>query len=111
MNKHHRFASQHAPAAVEAAGSDGGAALLVIVAGVVAALHVGKLPPGIPVLRAELGMTLVQGGFLLSVMQMAGMTLGILAGLLADRMGLRRTMLAGLCLLALGCGSGVTDCP
>ena len=91
---------------VGATGSDGAAALLVIGAGVVAALHVGKLPPGIPVLRAELGLTLVQGGFLLSVMQLAGMTLGILAGLLADRMGLRRTMLAGLCLLALGCAGG-----
>lgn len=77
-------------------------AVLVILAGVCAALHVGKLPPGIPVLRAELGLTLVQGGFLLSVMQMAGMTLGVLAGLLADRTGLRRTMLLGLCLLTLG---------
>ncbi len=97
-----------APEARQSAGSDGFAALLVIAAGVVAALHVGKLPPGLPVLRAELGLTLVQGGFLLSVVQMAGMTLGILAGLLADRMGLRRTMLLGLCLLTLGCGVGAS---
>ncbi|MCX7251894.1 MAG: MFS transporter, partial [Burkholderiales bacterium] len=91
-----------------AAALDGRAAWLVIVAGVVAALHVGKLPPGIPILRAELGLTLVQAGFLLSVMQVAGMLLGALAGLLADRMGLRRTMLLGLCLLALGCALGAT---
>ena len=75
---------------------DSRVAWLVIIAGVVAALHVGKLPPGIPILRAELGLTLVQAGFLLSVMQVAGMLLGALAGLLADRMGLRRTMLLGL---------------
>jgi len=106
MTNRHQAVPQDSPASSAAIGSDGAAALLVIVAGVVAALHVGKLPPGIPVLRAELGLTLVQGGFLLSVMQIAGMALGILAGLLADRMGLRRTMLAGLCLLALGCGSG-----
>lgn len=85
---------------------DSRAAWLVIVAGVVAALHVGKLPPGIPILRAELGLSLVQAGFLLSVMQVAGMLLGALAGLLADRMGLRRTMLLGLGLLALGCALG-----
>jgi MFS transporter, CP family, cyanate transporter len=96
-----------APEALLPSGrSDGVAALLVIAAGVVAALHVGKLPPAIPVLRDELGLSLLQGGFLLSVMQMAGMTLGILAGLLADRMGLRRTMLAGLCLLTLGSAGG-----
>lgn len=106
MTNRHQAVPQDSPASFAAIGTDGAAALLVIVAGVVAALHVGKLPPGIPVLRAELGLTLVQGGFLLSVMQIAGMALGILAGLLADRMGLRRTMLAGLCLLALGCGSG-----
>ncbi len=82
------------------------AAWLVIGAGVVTALHVGKLPPAIPVLRAELGLTLVQAGFLLSVMQVAGMMLGALAGLLADRVGLRRTMLLGLGLLTLGCALG-----
>lgn len=97
-----------APEARHPGASDGVAALLVIAAGVVAALHVGKLPPGIPVLRAELGLTLVQGGFLLSVMQMAGMTLGVLAGLLADRTGLRRTMLLGLCLLTLGSAAGAS---
>ena len=95
-----------APEALHPGSSDGVAALLVIAAGVVAALHVGKLPPAIPVLRDELGLTLVQGGFLLSVMQMAGMALGILAGLLADRMGLRRTVLIGLCLLTLGSAAG-----
>ena len=48
-------------------------ALLVILAGVVAALHVGKLPPAIPVLQEALGLTLVQAGFLLSLVQLAGM--------------------------------------
>lgn len=96
----------HADHGAAAPGSS--IAWLVIGSGVVAALHVGKLPPVIPVLRTELGLTLVQAGFLLSVMQVAGMLLGVLAGLLADRMGLRRTMLLGLCLLALGCALGAT---
>ena len=73
---------------------------LVISAGVCAALHVGKLPAALPVLREALGVSLLQAGFLLSLVQLAGMALGIAVGLVADGLGLRRTMLAGLWLLA-----------
>jgi len=76
-------------------------ALVIILAGVAAALHVGKLPPAIPVLRETLGVTLVQAGFLLSLVQMAGMALGLVVGLAADRVGLRRAMLSGLLLLSV----------
>ncbi|MFY9513123.1 MAG: MFS transporter, partial [Rubrivivax sp.] len=68
-------------------------ALIVILAGVVAALHVGKLPPAIPVLRDALGLGLVQAGFLLSLVQLAGMTAGAVFGVVADGLGLRRSML------------------
>lgn len=81
-------------------------AALVVAVGVTCALHVGKLPVAIPVLRESLGLTLVQAGFLLSVVQLAGMTLGLLVGLLADRLGTGRVMLAGLVLLALGSALG-----
>ena len=40
------------------------AAALVVAVGIVGALHVGKLPPAIPVLKDALGVTLVQAGFL-----------------------------------------------
>jgi MFS transporter, CP family, cyanate transporter len=76
-------------------------ALLVILAGVVAALHIGKLPPAIPVLREALGLTLVQAGFLLSLVQLAGMTLGVVFGVVADTLGGRRSMTLGLVLLAV----------
>lgn len=74
-------------------------ALVVILAGVAAALHVGKLSPALPVLGEELGVTLVQAGFLLSLVQLAGMALGLVVGLSADTLGLRRSMLSGLLLL------------
>lgn len=79
---------------------------IVVLAGVSAALHVGKLPPALPVLQQELGVTLVQAGFLLSMVQLAGMALGLVVGLGADTLGLRRTMLTGLGLLALASGLG-----
>ena len=46
-------------------------------AGVSAALHLGKLPPAVPALQATLGIGLVEAGFLLSLVQVAGMTLGL----------------------------------
>ena len=81
-------------------------ALLVVLAGVCAALHVGKLPPAIPVLREALGISLVAAGFLLSAVQIAGMTTGLLVGRLADGLGLRRSMLLGLAVLALASAAG-----
>jgi len=80
--------------------------LIVILAGVSAALHVGKLPPAIPVLREALGITLLEAGFLLSLVQLAGMSLGLAVGLSADSLGLRRSMLAGLTILAAASAMG-----
>lgn len=77
------------------------AAWVVILAGVSAGLHIGKLPPAIPVLQDQLGISLVQAGFLLSLVQLAGMTVGALIGLAADAIGLRRSMLIGLAVLSL----------
>lgn len=81
-------------------------ASLVIAAGVVAALHVGKLPPALPALQQVLGVSLLQAGFLLALFQLAGMTLGLPAGLLIQRYGPRRSMLAGLLLLGLASALG-----
>jgi CP family cyanate transporter-like MFS transporter len=75
-------------------------ALIVILGGVSAALHVGKLPAALPALQAAMSISLVQAGFLLSLVQLAGMTLGLAVGLAADGLGLRRSMLAGLLILA-----------
>jgi CP family cyanate transporter-like MFS transporter len=81
-------------------------ALVVILAGVGAALHVGKLPPAIPVLQQALGLSLLQAAFLLSMVQGAGMCAGVAFGALADALGLRRSMLIGLTLMALASALG-----
>lgn len=74
--------------------------------GVVAALHVGKLPPALPVLRDALGVSLVQAGFLLSMVQAAAMTLALALGLGVARIGLRRSLIAGLLVLAASSVAG-----
>lgn len=74
---------------------------IIVAAGVSASLHVGKLPPAVPLLQQQLGVSLVQAGFLLSTVQVAGMVLGLVVGLGADKWGLRRSLLMGLLLMAL----------
>ncbi len=75
-------------------------ALLVIGGGVCAALHVGKLPPALTVLREAMGLSLVEAGFLLSMVQLAGMTLGLVFGAMVDSVGHARSMRLGLGVLA-----------
>jgi MFS family permease len=88
------------------ATSDSRAAWYVMAAGVVAALHVGKLPPALPVLGQVLGVSLLQAGFLLSLVQLAGMTLGLVTGLAVQRAGLRRSMVCGLLVMAVASALG-----
>lgn len=80
--------------------------LIVIAAGVSAALHVGKLPPALPALRDSLGVSLVQAGFLISMVQFAAMACGLAVGLAADGLGLRRVMVTGLALLSAASAAG-----
>ncbi|MBI2727370.1 MAG: MFS transporter [Polaromonas sp.] len=78
-------------------------AFCIVAAALGAAMHIGKLPPAVPVLERVLGVTLLQAGFLLSLVQFAGMCLGLMTGLAVQRMGLKRSMVGGL--LVLGTAS------
>jgi MFS family permease len=87
--------------------------LIVLLGGIVAAVHVGKVPPALPALREALGLGLVEAGFVVSAFNILSMTLGLLTGVLADRLGRRRLVLLGLLSLAAGgvigaLGDGVT---
>lgn len=99
-----------APLSGSRSGSRSGLApeLLVLMCGVVAAMHVGKLPTALPVLRASFHLSLVEAGFLLSLVQAAAMTLALAVGLAVDRLGLRSALLWGLVALALASGAGGT---
>src|SRR6478752_3049852 len=75
---------------------------LLVVAGIVAAFHVGKVPPALPSIRAELGATLSQAGWLLSTVSLVTALGGMAIALTADRLGHRRLIILGtaLCLAA-----------
>ena len=80
--------------------------MVVVLAGVSAALHAGKLSPALPVLQRAMDMSLLQAGFLLSLVQLAGVLLGLAVGLGADGLGLRRSLLTGLLVLSLASFAG-----
>lgn len=75
--------------------------LIVLGAGIVAALNIGKLPPALAALQAEFGLSLVQVSWMVSLFMVASTVLGIFGGSLADRFDPRRVMIGALALLAL----------
>ncbi len=79
-----------------------GIVLLAVAAGMIAAAHVGKLPPSLPAIRGDLGMSLVAGGWTVSLFNVTGMTVALLAGTFADRIGHWRFAMIGLGCLAVG---------
>ena len=86
---------------------------LLVAAGVVAAFHVGKMPPSIPSIREELGASLGQAGWLLSTINLITALGGMAIALTADRFGHRRLVLlgTGLCAVAslIGAFAGSVD--
>jgi len=74
----------------------------VIAAGVVAAAYVGKLPPAIPLLRAEFELSLVAAGWVNSIFNTLAVTTAVFFGALAGRYGAQRCCGAGLLGLMLG---------
>jgi len=74
----------------------------VFAGGLVAGAYIGKVPPALPTLRAEFGLTLVQSGLIATMFNVVGGLAGMLAGVLADRFGPRRLALLGLAILSAG---------
>jgi MFS family permease len=74
----------------------------IFAGGLVAGAYMTKVPPALPGLREELGLTLVQSGFIATTFNVMGLLVGMLAGVLCDRFGHKRFALAGLVVLFLG---------
>ncbi|MFN2461708.1 MAG: CynX/NimT family MFS transporter [Candidatus Velthaea sp.] len=72
----------------------------------IAALHLGKVPPAIPLLRAELHASALTAGWLLAIFSAIGAAAGIAFGTFADRVGRRRAVVGGLAVLALASVAG-----
>ena len=74
----------------------------VFAGGLVAGAYMTKVPPALPGLRGELGLTLVESGLIVTTFNVLGMLVGVLAGMVCDRLGHKRLALAGLAVMAAG---------
>ena len=75
---------------------------VVFAGGLAAGAQLTKVPPALPGLRAELGLTLVESGLVQTMVYTVGAAIAVLLGVLADRFGQRRAALSGLGFMAAG---------
>ena len=71
----------------------------VFAGGLVCGAYLGKVPPALPLQRAELGLSLVESGFIATTFNAIGMLVGMFVGILCDRFGHRLLGLVGLAML------------
>lgn len=99
-----RLSKPQAP--VPLASTNWTAVLAAFGAGVVGAFQIGKMPSALPVLQVDLGLSLVEAGWVISMFNVLGVTTGIAVGAVADWFGHRRVIVFGLIALASGSGLG-----
>ncbi len=75
---------------------------VVFAAGLAAGAHICKVPPALPLLRADFGLSLVQSGFIATMFYVMGGLVGVFVGAIVDRHGQKRFALFGLGLMSAG---------
>jgi MFS family permease len=85
----------------------------VFAGGLVCGAYVGKVPPALPLQREELGLTLVESGFIATTFNVIGLLVGMFVGVLCDRFGHKRLGLAGIAVMSLAglLGAAAWDFP
>jgi len=77
-------------------------ATLLIGSGIVAAAQIGKAVITVPVIRGDLALGLDQAGLIVAIFATMGATLGIGAGVVVGRLGVRRSLIGGMGAIAIG---------
>lgn len=83
-----------------------GAALILILAGVISALQIGKAAIAVPILQRELAMTLVMASWIVGAYGVLGAAAGLPAGVLSSMLTARTTLIAGLAAAGVGSIAG-----
>lgn len=81
---------------------------LLYLCGLLAAAQLGKMSALAPLVASALGLSLTAVAVAISLIEIGGATLGAVAGLFANRLGLRRTLRGGVACLALASIAGAT---
>jgi len=87
--------------------------VVTLFVGVIAAGHVGKLPPALPSIRSQFGLDIVAAGWLASMFSAIGAVAAIFLGAIADRLNHWRLAVGGLALMMVSgfAGSFATNAP
>ncbi len=80
-----------------------------ILAGLIAALHMGKVPAALPDITHSLQLSLTQAGLIVSVFSLIAATLGLIIGVFSFRIGHVRSGIIGLAAVATGSFIGGTS--
>lgn len=83
-----------------------GAAFILIFAGVISALQIGKAAIAVPILQRELALTLVAASWIVGAYGVLGATAGLPAGILSSMLSARTTLIAGLTVAGIGSLAG-----
>ena len=75
---------------------------IALAAGVIIAGYAGKSPPAIPGMRAELSLSLITAGWVISIFSALGSLTGMMVGGFADRIGRVKMILYALVILSIG---------
>ena len=75
---------------------------VIFAGGLAAGAYMTKVPPALPALRADLGLSLVESGLIQTMLYTIGASLGVFFGVFAERIGVKRAALAGLGLMVAG---------
>ena len=78
----------------------------IIFAGIVAALHIGKAPIAVPLLRQDLGLSLAFASWIIGAYAIVGAVAGLPAGILISFVGARRSLVIGLLLIGAASCAG-----
>ena len=82
------------------------AVLAAVFAGVIGAFAFGKMSPALPALQRELGLSLIQAGWLVAAFNVLAAATAFFFGVFADRVGALRLCVAGVLCVAAGSALG-----
>jgi hypothetical protein len=83
-----------------------GAVFILIFAGVISALQIGKAAIAVPVLQRELALTLLAASWIVGAYGVLGAVAGLPAGILSSLLSARATLIAGLTVAGIGSLAG-----
>ena len=83
-----------------------GVVALVVGVGVIVAFQIGKVPTALPAIRAEFGLSLTDGAWVISIFNVLGLLLGMAGGAFGDQIGHRRAVVGALVAFAAASAVG-----